>query len=202
MKTTILKWFFEFLKDPKYQQIRGVFLFIAITLTIHYIYRFWAMGLHFYPIHIWMESFRDFMAKMVYEQSTWVNCHIFGLNLEKEGMTMFFLNGSAITIDGGCSGDKQILQLALLLLIYPGRWRYKIWFIPLGIIIVHATNVLRIVLLSVVTIWRFEWMDIAHDLVLRGIFYVVIFGIWMLFVKLSGRRRKMRKSNNFSSTKS
>ena len=187
-----LQWLVKFWRDPKHRQIRGVFWFVVITLVIHYSYRFWAQDLHYYPIQAWMASLRDFMTQMVYKQSTWVDYHILGLNLEKEGMTMFFSNGAGITINGSCSGDKQILQLALLLLVYPGKWKYKLWFIPLGMVIVHATNILRIVLLSLVAIWRPEWMESAHDTVLRGMFYVVIFGVWVWFVKLSERDSRMR----------
>ena len=182
-----------FWREPKYRFLRDVFLFVVITLVIHYSYRFWAQDLNYFPIQPWMTSLRDYMVLMVFDQSTWMDQHILGLDLVKEGRLMQFDNGAAIRINGSCSGDKQILQLALLLLIFPGRWKYKLWFIPLGMILVHATNILRIVLLSLVAIWRPEWMGMAHDSVLRGMFYVVIFGIWLLFVKLSERGRKMRE---------
>ena len=177
----------RFWRDPKYRQIRGVFWFAVITLVIHYSYRFWAQDLNYYPIQSCMASLRDYMAQVVFGQSTWVDQNILDLDLMKEERVMRFENGAAIRINGSCSGDKQILQLALLLLIFPGRWKYKLWFIPLGMILVHATNILRIVLLSLVAIWRPEWMDVTHDTVLRGMFYVVIFGIWLLFVRLSKR---------------
>ena len=192
MKEMDLQWIVKLWKDPKYSQIRGVFWFVVITLVIHYSYRFWAQDLHYYPIQLWMASFRDYMAQVVFDQSTWVDQHLLGLDLIKEGRLMRFDNGAAIWINGSCSGDKQILQLTLLLLIYHGKWKYKLWFIPLGIILVHATNILRIVLLSLVAIWRPEWMEIVHDTVLRGMFYIVIFGIWLLFAKLSERERKIR----------
>ena len=192
MKGTVYPMLVRFWRDPKYRQIRGVFWFVVITLVIHYSYRFWAQDLNYFPIQPWMVSFRDYLAQVVFDQSTWVDQHVLGLDLIKEGRFMRFDNGSAIWISGSCSGDKQILQLTLLLLIYPGNWKYKLWFVPLGIILVHTTNILRIVLLSLVAIWRPEWMEIVHDTVLRGMFYVVIFGIWLLFVKFSERERKMR----------
>ena len=180
-----LQWIVKFSKDPKHRQIRGVFWFVMLTLVIHYSYRFWAQDLHYFPIQPWMKSFQDYMAQMVFDQSTWVVQHILGMDLVKEGRLMLFKNGTGIRINSSCSGDKQILQLALLLLIFPGKWKTKFWFIPFGIILVHATNILRIVLLSLVATWRPEWMDIIHDSVLRGMFYVVIFGVWILFVRMN-----------------
>ena len=182
--------FVSFWQNPKYRFLKNVFWFVVITLVIHYSYRFWAQDLYYFPIQQWMASFREYMVHVVFDQSTWVDQHILGLDLIQEGWLMRFDNGVAIRINGSCSGDKQILQLVLLLLIYPGKWKHKIWFIPLGIILVHATNILRIVMLSLVAIWRPEWMDMIHDTVLRGMFYVIIFGVWLLFVKLSDRERK------------
>ena len=185
MKRKLLDWFLQFWREPRYKSLRGVFWFILITLAIHYSYRFWAQDLAYWPIEEWMMGFQDFMVRVVFDKSTWVNQHILGVPLTTEGQTMIFSNGEGIRINSSCSGDKQILQLALLLLVYPGRWKYKLWFIPLGMIVVHATNILRIVLLSLVAIWKPEWMDLAHDTALRGMFYVVIFGIWLWFIHVA-----------------
>ena len=176
-----------FFKDHRYRQISGVVFFIILTLAIHYSYRFWAQDLEYFPIASQMAAFQDFMVQLVYEQSTWIDQHVLGIDLIKDGLVMQFSNGSAISINRSCSGDKQLLQLALLLLIFPGKWQYKLWFIPLGMILVHATNILRIVLLSLVANWKPEWVEVAHDTVLRGMFYVVIFFVWVWFVRLSRR---------------
>lgn len=173
--------------EPKFKGLREVFLFVVITLAIHYSYRFWAQDLDFYPIKQTMTIFRDFMARMVYDQSTWVDEKVFGIQLKREGNLMWFSNGAGISINGSCSGDKQLLQLALLLILFPGRWKYKVWFIPLGLILVHATNILRIVLLSLVAIGKPEWMDTVHDTALRGMFYLVIFIVWWAFTKINNK---------------
>jgi len=170
-------------KDPKYRFLRDVFWFGVITLMIHYSYRFWAQDMHFWPIREWMRLGQDWLAQLVFDQSSWVDQHILGLDVIKEGRLMQFDNGAAIRFNHSCSGDKQLLQLALLLLAFPGKWHRKCWFIPLGLILVHATNILRIVLLSLVAIGKPEWMGDAHDTVLRGMFYVVIFLVWLWFVQ-------------------
>ena len=172
-------------RDTRYKGIRDVFWFILITLIIHYSYRFWAHELYYWPVQHWMDGFQNYMVDLVFNQSIWVDKHILGLQVGIEGHTLIFTNGEGISINAGCSGDKQILQLALLLLIFPGKWGYKLLFIPLGMILVHATNILRIVLLSLVAIWKPEWMESAHDTLLRGMFYVVIFLIWVWFIRIT-----------------
>jgi len=74
-------------------------------------------------------------------------------------------------------------------MLFPGPWKKKLWFIPLGIAIIHLTNVLRIVGLAIVMNnwpWHFNF---SHDLIFRPIFYVVIFALWLIWVERVHSRR-------------
>ena len=179
----LFNWSRNFFKDSRYRQIREVFWFAAITLLIHYSYRFWANHLAYWPIQAWMGELHRVMTGWVFNQSIWIDQHLLNISLQVSGQTMNFDNGSWISINGSCSGDKQILQFALLLLIYPGAWKHKLWYIPLGMVIIHFTNVSRIVLLSLVSINKPEWWHIAHNTALRGMFYVVILILWIIWVE-------------------
>jgi exosortase/archaeosortase family protein len=169
--------------EPRYKHFRDVFWFAVITLAIHYSYRFWAIGLDYWPIQEWMTGLHQAMTSWVFHQSVWVNRDILGIPMELSGQTMTFENTSWITINGSCAGDKQILQFMLLLLIYPGMRKHKLWYIPLGMLIIHGTNILRIVLLSLVSVYKPEWWHLAHNTVLRGMFYVVILILWIIWVE-------------------
>jgi exosortase/archaeosortase family protein len=58
----------------------------------------------------------------------------------------------------------------------------------MGMVIIHFTNILRIVLLSLVSITNPEWWHIAHNTVLRGMFYVVILILWIIWVERVNKR--------------
>lgn len=130
-----------------------------------------------------MHQLHQTMQGWVFYQSVWVDRHILSIPLRISGLTMYFENGSWITINESCAGDKQILQFMLLLLIYPGSWKHKLWYIPMGMLIIHGTNILRIVLLSLVSIYKPGWWHFAHDIPLRGMFYVVILILWIIWVE-------------------
>lgn len=185
----------NFIKDPKYKQFREVFWFAVITLAIHYSYRFWANSLQYWPIQPWMNEVHQVLSKWIFIQSTWIDRHILNISLTIFDQTMTFNNGSWISINDSCSGDKQILQFLLLVLIYPGIVKHKLWFIPLGMVIIHFTNVLRIVLLSLVSVNKPEWWHIAHDTVLRGMFYVVILVLWIIWVERINKRPDVKNNN-------
>ncbi len=58
--------------------------------------------------------------------------------------TFVFTNECSVRIVPSCSGIKQMLQISLLLIIYPGPWKHKLWFIPMGMVIIHFTNIIRL----------------------------------------------------------
>ena len=175
-------------KGSRYKHVREVFWFAIITLAIHYSYRFWANSLQYWPMQAWMKELHQVLTGWVFNQSVWVDQHILNISMKITDYTITFDNGSWISINGSCSGDKQILQFMLLIIIYPGIWKRKLWFIPLGMIIIHFTNILRIVLLSVVSINKPEWWHLAHDTALRGLFYVVILILWIIWVERINRK--------------
>ena len=169
----------KFIKKNKLNVLKGVFLFALITLVIHYSYRFWVRQ-DYWPISSTMHYLHDKMSDIVYDQSTWFIEHVMPISITREENRMIcFTNGGYIGINESCSGLKPILQFILLFLIYPGPWVKKLWFIPLGVVIVHLTNLFRIVGLSVVTVTIPEYWDFSHDYLFRPFFYVVIFLLWV-----------------------
>jgi len=169
----------------KLHALREIAIFMIITLTIHYSYRFWANELRFEPIPEVINSTRSAFSDLVYAETVFITDKIFGTEFttERENRVMYFDDNAYMGVNESCSGFKQILQFFLLFLIYPGPWRKKLWYIPLGIVIVHFTNLFRIVGLAVIIDnWPEHWL-FAHDYVYRIIFYAVIFMLWVIWVE-------------------
>jgi exosortase/archaeosortase family protein len=126
-----------------------------------------------------MEPVEQFLMNQVYLHSLWINQHIFKLEVIPLGDVLFFTNHTHITINIGCSGFKQMLHLGILFMVYPGPWRKKLWFIPLGIVIMHLINLFRLVGLSLILQSNPEYFAQAHDNFFRPLFYILIFGMWI-----------------------
>jgi len=154
-------------------------LFVVITLAIHYLFRLWANQYEYriFGVKILTPSFMGGMTDIVYSHTKIVvDLILENSTFEK---TFTFLNRCSVTIVSSCNGVKQILQFALLILVYPGPWKHKAWFIPMGIVIIHFTNVFRLAFLcGVMANWPQHWF-FAHDYPARIIFYVVIFFLWV-----------------------
>jgi exosortase/archaeosortase family protein len=184
--TDFIKMFFT---DPRWEKIRAVFWFCLITVLIHISWRFWVIHLHYFPVRGGMIIISDFLVNQLYDQSLWVVQNIMGIQVKSIANAIYCENGAGIAVVESCSGVKQILQFALLMLIIPGPWKHKLWYIPLGMFIVHLTNILRISLLVVVAKHSPANIEYYHDNWLRIMFYVVIFLLWLLWVeKIAGRK--------------
>jgi exosortase family protein XrtF len=168
---------------------KDVALFIVITLVIHYSYRFWAHQLDYWPAKEAIYNLEGKMAETVYYPSAWFVENVLRIEITRvdQTKTMYFTNNGYIAVNRSCSGFKQILQFVLLMLVFPGSWKRKLWFVPLGVVIVYLINIFRIVGLSVVIITLPEHWDFSHDYVFSPFFYVVIFMLWVWWVEKLAR---------------
>lgn len=171
----------KFIKQNPF--VKNVLLFAVIILGFHFFYRAWVHWFHWWPIRDFMMYIRGEMSTLVFEQSLWFDRHVLGMEIVSQDQTMIFPACGYITINASCSGFKQIMQFVVLMLIFPGPWKHKLWFIPMGIIIVHLTNLFRIVGLSVITENWVEYWHFSHDNLFRPFFYVVMFFLWVWWVE-------------------
>lgn len=184
--------------EAKYKltPFREVGLFMIILLVVHFLYRmlarndFQVLGVQLIPHNIY-----NYVATILFKNSLWINKHILGLHFVTNGNNFYFLNSNYpiehnvyrgwVGVGESCSGLKQFIQFISLMILFPGPWKHKLWFIPAGVLIIHIVNVFRIVSLSVI-VSIFDSQNaftFSHDWILRPFFYVVIFGMWVFWTE-------------------
>lgn len=166
-----------------------VVLFALITIVFHELWWDFARIIKSFTV---INVTADWLAEQVFIVSLWINRNILGLLVTtEEPNIMWFSNGGYVQVNESCSGLKQFYQIIVLFVLFPGKWKHKLWFIPMSILIMHLVNILRIVILSVMVLWKPEYWTFTHDWILRPGFYVVIFLLWVWWVeKFSHRARK------------
>jgi len=173
----------SFIKKYKLQPIVDVLLFGIIIYFFHWLW--WTGGLkHFLKEFAFFGETEQFLAHQVFLPAAWIVEHVIGYHITTMHNTILFpeINGY-VAVEGSCSGLKQFYQWTILMILFPGSWKKKLWYIPLGLIVIHLNNILRIVILSIVTVhWPQHW-DFIHLWILRPFFYVVIFLLWVLWVE-------------------
>lgn len=109
-----------------------------------------------------------------------------------DDMQVMGIDGSnGVWIGGPCNGITLMFLFAVFVIAYPGSIKNKLWYIPLGIIAVHALNIIRIVGLAIIALHDPYSLDFNHTYTFTFIAYSFVFMLWMIWVnKLSETKPK------------
>ena len=191
----------------KYQQnlfklldsIKYVGLFAVLLLSFHYLYKYWAGPLGFYPFAHQVNQLFNWASLLLLNQSSWVLEHIFQVDFyvtqADQTIHLSANNGQRIfvMVSPGCTSLKQWMHWLFIMLLFPGPWKHKLWYIPLGLVIIEWVNVVRIVGLSLaLKPWPMQF-NFLHDYIFKTFFYFMIFLMWLFWVEFFLEKRKMPK---------
>ena len=175
-------------KDPQNRSTVNVGLFILLIISFHFLYLGW-QALGYWPIGKLVYSLMVWSVDLVYSQSCWVIDHIFHIDIttvseqrliatpNKEG------GWARVIIAPECASLKQWMHWLFLMILFPGPWKHKLWYIPAGLVIIEWTNVIRI---CGVLMMQIPWphsFHLAHDYIFKLFFYFIIFLMWMIWVE-------------------
>lgn len=115
---------------------------------------------------------------------------------EVNDFQVFGIDGSnGVWIGGPCNGITLMFLFAIFVMAYPGNFKNKLWYIPLGIIIVHTINIIRIISLAVIAYYHPLHLDFNHTYTFTFLAYSIVFGLWMLWVTRYAQPSTCEKSN-------
>lgn len=106
-----------------------------------------------------------------------------------------------VRIGDPCNGLNLFGLFSVVLIAFPsfGGKRYginphKLWFIPLGIVLIHTVNVFRVAVLAIIASYNYEALNFNHDVTFKIITYSFIFLLWYVWIKrYSGINQKAQK---------
>jgi exosortase/archaeosortase family protein len=172
------------LNQPKIQSLVYVFYFTILLLSFHYIYKFWAGNLNFYPFAKQVDNLFIHASLLLFNQSIWVLKDVLQIDIIIEGQTIFVNNLQAyVDVSPGCTSLKQWMHWLFIMLLFPGPWKHKLWYIPLGLVFIQFINVFRVVGLALLIIPWPQHFHFFHDYIFKTIFYFGIFMMWVLWVE-------------------
>ena len=197
MKTTLK----EYINDPKNRSTVDVALFVILIISFHYLYLGW-QALGYWPIKEAIDKLSIWSVNRVFRESCWVLQHLLGIDITTVTSHRVI---AALSTEGGfvkvsiapeCASLKQWFHWLFLMLLFPGPWKHKAWYIPAGLVIVEFTNVVRI---CGILLMQIQWpgpntFHIAHDYIFKAFFYFIIFLMWVLWVE-KFKNGKMKNEN-------
>lgn len=160
-------------------------IFVVTLLVANYFWKFTVLGDEGGTSVVWfgwdITAPFDFLCRHI----TTVAVGLIGLFrdtcVQDSAYSYHFLSGLHTTIGWSCSGLKQAFIWTMLMLTTRGGWKHKTWFIPMGWLCVYGVNILRIVLISLLTEHHPEQFEFWHTYFFKYLFYAILFALWLLF---------------------
>ncbi len=129
---------------------------------------------------IYVEALNKF-AKLLLIGSKFLT-EFFGFEVTTYGKTIKIVDdfkASGIYLDRGCMGRNVMIGFAGLIAVFPGVVRHKIWFIPMGLALLTATNMIRISGLAITAYCCPEYSDVNHYFWFKLVAWIIIFLLWI-----------------------
>ena len=102
---------------------------------------------------------------------------------EINDLQVFGIDGSnGVWIGGPCNGITLMFLFAIFIIAYPGNSNRKLWYLPLGILLIYFLNLFRIISLALIAYYKPSYLEFNHTYTFTFIAYSFVFSLWMLWV--------------------
>ena len=187
----------ELYKDKKYTSTIDVALFILLIFSFHFLYLGW-QSISYFPIEGMVNRLFDSASALLFNQSCWVLEHIFNVDIITHNHTIGVMNCndtySLINVAPECTSLKQWMHWLFLMILFPGPWKHKLWYIPAGLVVIEWVNVVRVVGITLCMIPFPDRFAFFHDYFFKTLFYFFIFIMWVVWVeKFLHRKEKIKQ---------
>ena len=89
---------------------------------------------------------------------------------------------AVVAVFEGCNGLNVVIVFLSFLLAFGPYNKRMIWFIPLGLLIIHLSNLLRIGLLFMVSLHMPDFLYFTHKYLFTAFIYLFVFLLWIWWV--------------------
>lgn len=177
----------------------GIIYFVVLLMLSHFFWKFTVLGdetetvVTFFGMNI--SAPFNLMADHVAHVTARV-LQLVGYNISLSADNVVrHDNNVAVHVVWACTGLKQAYIFVCIIAFYRGTLKNKLWFIPLGLLVVYLFNIFRIVAITALIKEHPEWFYILHEHVFKYLFYVIIFGMWILWEEVVSKKTVQPKNN-------
>lgn len=170
-------------KSPKHKfLLKFVFRAVGLALLYFLVYKFLRYNLY---VHVVYEQITFWLTRFLLEVTQTV-MGVFGLEVQTDGKLVWITGHTAVYLDRGCLGRTVLAGFTGLLVVFPGKLKSKLWFIPLGIVVINALNVLRISVLIYIAAYYPQHLEVNHHYIFKLVVWSGIFLLWFYWINKYG----------------
>lgn len=89
----------------------------------------------------------------------------------------------------GCNGINVMIIFVAFLVAFGPLTKQLLWFIPVGLLVIHLMNLARITLLFWVSIYMKDYMYFTHKYLFTAILYIAVFILWVWWVRMFASKK-------------
>lgn len=96
---------------------------------------------------------------------------------------LVYIDGQAVVlVADACNGLELFALYVGFLLCFPGKWKYKALFIPIGVALIFIINVFREIILALNYKFFQETFDFNHKYTYVLVVYLFVFALWRFWL--------------------
>jgi len=156
-------------------------LFVINVLLVYAgwkLFLFFATGTTGILPRVW-QNFNDVVAATIVQQSSWVLQHVLGYDLVYNARNIIIKGTRGYFVADHCIGIAPCVIFAGFIAAFDGPWRHKLWYIPLGILLIFYINVLRVIMLGYAQV---EFGNVFFELMHTRYYLITSYGLFFLLV--------------------
>src|SRR5690606_28966990 len=97
-----------------------------------------------------------------------------------------------VNVFEGCNGVNVMIVFLGFLIAFGGPLRSFVFFIPAGLVIIHACNLLRISLLFDLAVKNSTQFYYFHKYFFTASLYLIVFGLWAYWIRRSNEKQNRK----------
>lgn len=138
------------------------------------------------------EQTRTTAQALGYESETIHNHHrLFAAEEEQTYDSLYMDNKYAISVEEGCNGISVAILFLAFVVGFGGKWKAMTWFLPFGLLIIHLSNIGRLILLSILNVdFDGAAFHFFHKYGFTAVIYGTVFLLWIWWVNKYGMLQK------------
>ncbi|MGD8962886.1 MAG: exosortase H [Desulfobacterales bacterium] len=165
------------------QKIRFAIIMAGFTIALLFTYRENVLGDILAPL-------TSFTARV-----TIGLIHMFGMEAERTAALICHPDGFTYEIYYRCTGFLPVAILTALICAHPGPLRFKFLGLVMGVPVLLAINILRLVYLFFVGVYAPAAFDFAHSVLGQSLLILATAGLWLTWIKWNASAHEVWVTN-------
>lgn len=175
MKNTISKFHKE---KPEYAFLIRLAISYGILEGTHQYLKSIQSGIEILNTLTYYVAFHTKVLVELFGQNFEIKASAYGKEFYQIGYATYINSNPGVYIAYDCNGFELLVAFIAFLIAFNFKWnKHLLWFVPVGLAIIHFINVLRVIGLMIIYEINPAWLEINHKYIFTIIVYAAILGL-------------------------